>query len=121
MNLLKMKFENTLDYFVFFIIFIKFCFVILYSFNAFLIYSGNKNVKLSASVLFWKERTEFIFIACMSFLLMYHFLPQRNVPYTKETSILFFLFGFIMLFTAKWSIFFQQSKIYQTFVKAFAN
>ena len=121
MNLLKMKFESTLDYFVFFIIFIKFCFIILYLFNAFLVHSGNNNAKLSDTIIFWKERTEFIFIACMSLLLMYHFFPRRFVPYNKETSMLFFLFGFVMLFTAKWSMFFQQSKVYQTFVKTFAN
>jgi len=121
MNILTMKFESILDFFILFIILIKFCFFMLYITNAFLIYSGSKNVKLSASVLFWKERTEFIFIACMSCLLMYHFFPRRNVPYSKETSLLFFLFGFIMLFTAQWSLFFKQSVLYQKLAKAFAK
>ena len=51
-----------------------------------------------------KERLEIIFKFCMSVLLIYVFFPQRKVPIPIdfEMRLLFYLFGFILLLTAKW-------------------
>jgi multisubunit Na+/H+ antiporter MnhB subunit len=111
-----LKFESTLDFFILFIIFIKVCFI---SFSILYLLSTkvSKNAKIETTVspklLYWKERTEFIFIACMAILLIYHFRPYKNQPISRETTFLFFLFGWILLFTAKWSLFFTESPWYQ--------
>jgi hypothetical protein len=46
----------------------------------------------------------------MSILLIYHFNPRNPVPVPKDTNILFFIFGLILLFTANWSLFFKEAK-----------
>jgi hypothetical protein len=46
----------------------------------------------------------------MSILLIYHFNPRNPVPVPKDTNILFFIFGLILLFTANWSLFFEEAK-----------
>ena len=105
----RFKIESTMDAFLFFIIFIKIAFICLAITNRYLTkHKTNNNPKLNATVLYWKEHTEFIFIVCMSLLLIYHFFPNKknNKPISKETGILFFLFGCISIITANWSIFF---------------
>jgi len=114
-----LKLESTLDYFVLFIIFIKVCFIvssILYLFSSKVSKNANIKTKVSPKLLYWKERTEFIFIACMAVLLIYHFRPSKTQPISRETSLLFFLFGWILLFTAKWNLFFTESPWYKQFV-----
>ena len=107
---MRLKLETTLDYFVLFIILIKLIFLFASVGHVFASRSSNPRAKdLDPRFLYWKERTEFIFIACMSVLLIYHFRPGHNKPISSETSLLFFLFGWILLLTAKWSIFFQNS------------
>jgi hypothetical protein len=66
----------------------------------------------AANLLYWKERTEFIFIICMAILLIYYFKPGTSKPLNRETGLLFFLFGWILIITAKWNIFFTQAKWY---------
>jgi hypothetical protein len=45
------------------------------------------------------------FIISMSILLIYHFNPRfSKTPINEETSLLFFLFGWIIILTAKWSL-----------------
>jgi len=47
----------------------------------------------------------------MSLLLLYLFNPRKpDIVIEGETKILLFLFGFVLLITAKWDIFFQESK-----------
>ena len=109
------KFEKTLDYFLFFIILIKVIFV--GSAIGHLIFSHFYNEKtqlLDHKLLYWKERTEFVFIISMSILLIYQFHPLLSKkPIDKETSLLFFLFGWILLFTAKWSLFIKEAPWYE--------
>jgi hypothetical protein len=107
---MKLYFNKSLDYFVLFIIFIKIVFAI--SAVGYVIISHSKNYglqdKLDPKLLYWKQRTEFIFIASMSLLLMYHFFPGKNVPVNKESGLLFFLFGIILLVSANWNLFFTE-------------
>jgi len=108
---MQLKFETSLDFFIFFIILIKIVFII----SAFghLIFSHSTNTKakkIDSKLLYWKERTEFIFIISMSILLIYHFNPRLSKkPISEETCLLFFLFGWILIFTAKWSLFFTEA------------
>lgn len=117
-----MKIESSIDMFVLFIIFIKVVFVLTAIGHVILTHmpakkdangSNNKDAKeKDAKLVYWKERTEFIFIASMSILLIYYFNPRSMKPLTKEVTILFFLFGWILLITAKWGIFFKDAKWY---------
>lgn len=71
------------------------------------------NKKRINSLEFWKKRVEFIFIILMSMLLIYLFNPRVNRlnMIDSETKLLLFLFGFVLLLTADWEQFFQDSKI----------
>ncbi len=72
---------------------------------------GKENSDLDLEILYWKGRFEFIFVFLMSFLLIYLFNPRKpNVVLDYETKLLLFLFGFILLITAKWSVFFNEAK-----------
>lgn len=108
---MRIKFETTLDYFLFFIIFIKIVFVLSLVGDIISKHTNNDTIEnLDPRFLYWKERTEFIFIACMSLLLIYHFNPRNPVAVPKDTNILFFIFGCILLFTANWGLFFKEAK-----------
>lgn len=113
---MKFSFENILNYFLYFIILIKIIFVI--SAVGHLILSrldNEKAQKMDSKLVYWKERTEFIFIISMSILLIYHFHPRLSKKtINEETSLLFFLFGWILLITAKWDIFIKESSWYKS-------
>lgn len=115
---MHIKLETWLDYFIFFIILIKLVFI--FSAIGHLIFSHAKNPKaqtLSPKLLYWKERTEFVFIICMAILLVYHFNPRfAKKPVSEETALLFFLFGWILIFTSKWDIFIKEASWYKQIV-----
>ena len=114
---MNIKFETTLDYFLFFIIFIKIVFAISYFGDVISKHTNNYIInELDPRFLYWKDRTEFIFIACMSLLIMYHFNPIKPIPVPNDTNILFFIFGCILLFTANWSLFFEEAKWHNVIV-----
>jgi len=117
---MQLKFETSLDYFVFFIILIKIVFIISAIGHLFLSHSTNeKAAKLDPKLVYWKERTEFVFIASMAILLIYHFHPRLSKkPISEETALLFFLFGWILLFTAQWSLFFTEATWYKKLVSS---
>lgn len=76
---------------------------------------GEEKSDLDKKILYWKERFEFIFIALMSILLIYVFNPRtdRTILVDKETKILLYLFGFILLITAKWDLFITESPLFK--------
>jgi hypothetical protein len=115
---MQIKLETSLDYFIFFIILIKIVFIISSIGHLILSHSTNsKAEKIDPKLLYWKERTEFIFIISMAILLIYHFNPRLSKkPIGEETSLLFFLFGWILILTAKWSLFIHESHWYQNIV-----
>lgn len=90
-----------------FIFLIKIGFIIMTITHIYLKAKGKEKSDLDKNILYWKERFEFIFIAMMSILLIYLFNPRvdRSVLIDKETKILLYLFGFILLITAKWNLF----------------
>ena len=114
-----MKFEKPVDMFVLFIILIKIVFILTAIGHVILSHMSKKNEtngkeekeeKTDVKLVYWKERTEFIFVICMSLLLIYYFRPGHMKPIDSETSLLFFLFGWILIITAKWSDFFASAK-----------
>jgi hypothetical protein len=62
-----------------------------------------------------KEQTEFIFIILTSILLIAIFYPrQNNLKYiNSHVKLLFYLFGWILIITAKWDLFFHESPVLQ--------
>ena len=81
--------------------------------HVYLKFKGKEQSNLDKKILYWKERFEFIFIALMSILLIYIFNPRTNnsILIDKETKLLLFLFGFVLLITAKWEIFIKESPL----------
>ena len=124
-----MNLDTPIDFFVLFIVIIKIFFILTAIGNVILTHVVKKNATATdkasadkaaaaataakaANLLYWKERTEFIFIICMAILLIYYFKPGTSKPMNRETGLLFFLFGWILIITAKWNIFFTQAKWY---------
>ena len=85
--------------------------------------SKNKELKdkYSPVTLYWKERTEYIFTICMAILLIFIFHPwSHHVKkyMTPEIQLLFYLFGWILIITANWSVFIQEAPWYKTIISA---
>lgn len=125
-----MNLDTPIDFFVLFIVIIKIFFILTAIGNVILTHVVKKNTASAttaadkaaaaaeaakaANLLYWKERTEFIFTICMAILLIYYFKPGTSKPLNRETGLLFFLFGWILIITAKWNIFFTQAKWYSS-------
>lgn len=62
-----------------------------------------------------KERTEFIFIFLTSIMMIAIFYPrQNNLKYIdSHVKLLFYLFGWILIITAKWNLFFKESPLFK--------
>ena len=106
---------NKLDMYITIIFIIKIVFIILAVTHVYLKAKGKAQSELDTKILFWKERIEFVFVLLMSILLMYTFFPRRQIPIPidYEMKLLFFLFGFILIITAKWEVFIEESPIYK--------
>ena len=115
---MEIQFETWIDYLIFFIILVKIVFMISAIGHIILSHStSNKAKDADDKLLYFKERTEFIFIISMSILLIYHFNPRfSKKPINSETSLLFFLFGWVLIITAKWSLFITEAPWYKQIV-----
>jgi hypothetical protein len=105
---------NYLQSYIILIIIIKVIFIIL-AISKIYVEKIKKDEKTGKKIKFWKERIEFIFIILMSILLIYIFNPRTNNInlINKEIQLLLYLFGFILLITAKWNIFIKESIIFK--------
>jgi L-asparagine transporter-like permease len=110
---------DKLNMYITFIIFIKVCFVILAISHLYLKLKHKDGSKTDKTIVFWKERLEFIFVILMAALLIYLFKPDsnRDILITHETKILLYLFGFILLITANWEDFIHESPFYKMLQK----
>ena len=113
---------ETFDKYVTFVFLFKILFAILALLHLYFVIKGKANTATDKKVEYWKERVEFVFIALMSFMLMYLFYPRSTKPLIidYETKLLLFIFGIIILIGAKWDIFIKESPIFkkiQTVVK----
>lgn len=111
---------NKFDIYVTFIFLIKVGFIIMSVAHIYLKVRDKDKSELDKKILYWKERFEFVFIALMSILLIYMFNPRldRSILIDKETKLLLYLFGFVLLITAKWDIFFKESVIFRKLQKS---
>ena len=102
---------DFLDKYILFIFMVKIIFILLALTNVYLKIKKSKDKKLLAVIEYWKQRAEFVFIALMSMLLIYIFNQRTNriLLINKESKLLFYLFGFILLITAKWEVFITDS------------
>ena len=73
---------------------------------------GKIDSDLDKKIVYWKKRIEFIFEILMAILLIYLFNPRHDHKslIDQHVKILLFIFGFLLLITAKWSTFFAESK-----------
>jgi hypothetical protein len=118
-----MNFQKQFDFFILFIIFIKIFFItfaiahilLTYSHNAYI----NKFNKYDPQLVYWKERTEFIFNISMAILLIYFFRPNKMIPINRESGLMLYFFGWTVLLTAKWTLFFHEATWYEKIVKLF--
>jgi len=110
---------DKLTMYITFIIFIKVCFVILAVSHLYLKIKHKGGSKTDKTIVFWKERLEFVFVILMAGLLIYLFNPRndRSILITHETKILLYLFGFILLITADWKVFFHESPTFKKLQK----
>lgn len=98
--------------FIYLILITKFLFIALSALFVILKIKKLNNTPLAQNLIYWIERLEFIFTILMAVLLVYIFNPHKNRLYriNNETKLLLFLFGYVLIFTAKWNIFFEEAK-----------
>jgi len=111
-----MKNYNIVDkytIYITFIYFIKIGFIVMGILHIYLAIKGKAHSELDEAILYWKHRFEFIFIVAMALLLIYLFNPMKNrtTMIDYETTVLLYLFGFLLIITAKWGLFFTESPI----------
>lgn len=114
---------DFLDKYILFIFMVKIIFILLALTNVYLKIKKSKDKKLLAVIEYWKQRAEFVFIALMSMLLIYIFNPRTNriSLINGESKLLFYLFGFILLITAKWEVFISDSFLLKRIQMIFGN
>jgi hypothetical protein len=113
----EIKLDTGLDFYVFFLIIIKCIFVAAALGHLVLAHTDSSFDKYDEKLLYWKERTEFIFIVSMSILLIYYFHPIiKSGTMSSETKL---LFGWILLVTANWKIFITEAPWFQRIANAF--
>jgi hypothetical protein len=79
--------------------------------NLYMKAKGEKESDINKKIEYWKERVEFVFEILMALLLIYLFNPRHDhkALIDPHVKILLYLFGFILLITAKWSTFIEES------------
>lgn len=94
------------------LIVLKITFIILALIHFFDIINKKTNSELDVNVEYGKSRVEFIFTILMSVLIMYLFYPRREktLLINNETKLLLFLFGIVLIITARWTDFIDTSK-----------
>jgi hypothetical protein len=104
---------NKFDIYITLIIIIKIIFITLSFYDVVLNHKSPNDKEKIENIKYWKNRIEFLFIAMMSSLLIYLFNPYYNNMgmITSETKLLLYLFGFILILTADWSLFIRESPI----------
>ena len=113
---------NKLDLFIYLIIFVKLIFIGSTILNKILSLKDKKKYhEIIEKTDYFRERTEFVFVILMSILLIYIFNPHhtKRVPINSEMRLLLFLYGWVMIFTAKWGIFLSETKWLQPLFKKF--
>ena len=96
------------------IIFLKIVFVVCAVWMLVLKHENKEHSDLYSKLEYWKNRSEFAYVAFMSLILIQLFNPRNTKPInigTEERRLLF-LFGLILLVTANWGLFFKDARWY---------
>ena len=104
---------NYFDDYIYTIFILKLIFMILSITNIYLkVKYPGEETDLDKNVVFWKETISFIFVFLMACLLIYLFFPTRTkaVELNGETKLLLYIFGIVLLVTADWGEFFNESR-----------
>jgi hypothetical protein len=106
---------DNFQIFIYVIFAVKIGFILMAITNIYLKHKGREGDELYEKINYWKERFEFIFVFLMSILLIYLFnnRTSKTVLISGETKLLLFLFGIVLIITAKWSVFFKESKLFK--------
>ena len=110
---------NLLDKYITTIFIFKICFIILVIVDLYYKMKGDVQSIAYKKVTYWKDRIEFIFVVLMSSLLIYVFNPRHSKINLIDTemTVLFYLFGFVLLVSSKWHNFITESKWYKNYLK----
>ena len=73
---------------------------------------NHRHNKLDQQLVYWEERTEFMYNISMAILLIILFKPGKNKHIHSENSLLLFLFGLYLLVDAKWNLFITEPSWY---------
>jgi len=95
-----------------FIFAVKISFAILAVIHYYLIHNSEDDTAFAREIIYWKERSGFIFTSSMAILTIMLFLPFNSKPIVigNEARFLFLVFGIITLINSNWGLFFQQAK-----------
>ena len=110
-----LTFEIWLDYFID-LTKLVFIIAIIAHFTLPFVISYSLQEKLDPYIFYLKEITDFMFIISMAVLLIYHFKPGKSTPSSPESSFIFFIFGWFLLFSAKWNLFITEAPWYSYIV-----
>jgi len=101
---------KSFDIYITLILIIKICFAFFGISHLYLKYIHKEDTDIDIKVLYLKNIFQFIFILLMSCLLIYLFNPliDKNTMIDQETKMLLYLFGVILIITAKWELFFEE-------------
>ena len=102
---------NNYDIYVSIIFIVNVLFIILSVINLSYKVKNETNSPTDKKIIYWRDRLEFVFTIMTAILLIYLFNPRNNkiTGLDTETKYLLFLFGIILIITAKWDIFFKES------------
>jgi hypothetical protein len=95
-----------------FIFAVKISFAILAVIHYYLIHNSEDDTAFAREIIYWKERSGFIFSSSMAILTIMLFLPFNSKPIVigNEARFLFLVFGVVTLINANWGLFFYQAK-----------
>ena len=104
-----MKYYNV---FITIIFIVKIIFIILAASHIYFKVKDDEKSSMAIETKYWKERLEFVFTILIALLLIYLFSPRVNriSMIDRETKLLLYLFGFLLIVTAKWEYFLKEAK-----------
>jgi uncharacterized membrane protein YgdD (TMEM256/DUF423 family) len=110
---MKITVAVMLDYFLFFMLSVKFLFLIASVGHIITLRSVNPKIKKHEQLMRKaSETTEMIFVFGMSIFLIYYFVPtKKHFAINKETAVLLFAYGIVMFLGALKKYHFPTPKI----------
>lgn len=101
--------------FVILIFIVKILYILLTLYYILFKIRGEEKSEKGKKIYFFKGRLEFLFKFCMAALLIYLFNPYYNnfKLIDDEVKLLLYLFGFVLIITANWSVIVKESVVFK--------